>query len=247
MRFERPLLRARLIRRHKRFLADVEMAEGARMTVHCPNTGAMLGCQAPRSRIWLSESDKPSRKYRHTWEIVETREGTKVGINTMRSNALVDEALEEGLLEELRGYLARRREVRVADGRLDFLLTGHPRDADCFVEVKNVTAAVDGGVAVFPDAVSIRATRHLESLTERVAEGFRAALVFCVQRNDVDKVLPADSIDPAYGKALRRAHAGGVEIYAVKAKVSPQQIALQERVAVELRALQGSEPLCFNH
>lgn len=237
MHFERPLLRARLLRRYKRFLADVELAGGGNRTVHCPNTGAMLGCQAPQSRIWLSESDKPSRKYRHTWEIVETLAGVRVGINTLRSNTLVEEALQNKLLEELDGYVTWRREVAVAEGRLDFLLSGHARAPDCYVEVKNVTAAVHDGIALFPDAVSIRATRHLESLSTQVRAGHRAALVYCVQRDDVDKVLPADDIDPAYGVALRRAVAAGVELYALKATVSPRQITLRERVDIELPAL----------
>ncbi len=237
MKFEPPLVSARLLRRYKRFLADVEFDDGSRLTVHCPNTGAMLGCQAPGSRVWLSRSDKPSRKYRFTWEIVETERGVPVGINTTRSNALVEEALVRGRLAPLAGYPSWRRETRVEHGRLDFLLHDHPRNPDCYLEVKNVTAAVTGGMALFPDAKSARAVRHLESLAAITQRGLRAALVYCVQRPDVEQVLPADDIDPAYGAALRAAVAGGVEVYAIKAFVSPQEISLVQRVAVTVPRL----------
>ncbi len=237
MRFEQPLLPGTLLRRYQRFLADVELSDGVTITAHCPNTGAMLGCQAPGSRVWLSQSDKPSRKYRHTWEIVETPEGEPVGINTARSNALVDEALAAGRIEPLAGYARRRREVPVDDGRLDFLLWGHRRQPDCYVEVKNVTASVAEGVALFPDARSLRALRHLQSLEELRSKGKRAALVFCVQRQDVEIVSAAADVDPEFAAGLEHARQAGIELYAYRARVSPREICLSRRIAVSAAAL----------
>lgn len=223
---------ARLVRRYKRFLADVSLPDGTPLTVHCPNTGAMLGCQAPGSRIWLSRSDNSKRKYAHTWELVEALPGVRVGINTARSNLLVEEALQGGVLKSLSGYREWRREVPVAHGRLDFLLRGHADEPDCYVEVKNVTAAARAGTALFPDARSVRATRHIEALMAEKMAGRRAAIVFCVQREDVDSVGPAADIDPAFAQSLQEASAAGVEVYAYGAKVSPDGISLIKRLEV---------------
>lgn len=226
MEFAEPLRPARLLRRYKRFLADVTTAEGEELTVHCPNTGAMLGCAEPGSRIWLSHSSNPKRKYAYTWELVETAAGVLVGVHPGRANALVEEALAAGAIPELAGYSAPRREVRVPDApmRADLLL--QMAQGACYVEVKSVTAAVADGVALFPDAVSSRGSRHLEVLGEVVRRGGRAALVYAVQREDVCEVRPADGIDPAYGRALRAARAAGVELYALGARLSPQGIRL---------------------
>ncbi len=233
MRFEPVLMPARLVRRYQRFLADVTLPNGAQLTVHCPNTGAMLGCQDPGSKIWLSQSDNPRRKYAHTWELVEIGQGVQVGINTVRSNALVAEALTAGKIAPLAGYREHRREVPIAHGRLDFLLSGHAEQADCYVEVKNVTAAVEAGVALFPDARSERATRHVEALMALKTSGKRAAILFCVQRSDVHAVRPAHEIDPAFSEAVREALAAGVEVYAYGAKVGPAGIDLDTRLAVD--------------
>ena len=236
MRFEAPLVRGQLIRRYKRFLADVALADGRETTVHCPNTGSMLGCRTPGSTVWLLPAGNPARKYPLGWELVEARPEVLVGINTGRSNALVAEALDRGLIPRLAAYRHMRREVKLAESRsrIDFLLSGHPQDPDCYLEVKNVTAAVNGGTAFFPDAVSVRATRHVEELTALAERGLRSAMCFCVQRSDVDRVRPADEIDPAYGQALRRAAAAGVEVYALKAEVTPDSVRLTQRVPVDL-------------
>ncbi|WP_405220154.1 DNA/RNA nuclease SfsA [Lentisalinibacter sediminis] len=242
MEFDRPLREARLVRRYKRFLADVEFADsGEACTVHCPNTGAMTGCAEPGSRVWLSHSDNPRRRYAWTWELVETPGGTLVGIHTGRTNAIVGEALEAGRIPELAGYCADRsagerglrREARYPDSRsrADFLLAGEP---PCWVEVKNVTAAVSGRRAVFPDAVSARASAHMRMLAERVRAGDAAALVFCVQRDDVDVVAPAREIDPAYGEALDAAAAEGVQVLAWGAGVTPQGIFLDRPLEVDI-------------
>lgn len=232
MKFPHPLTVGRLLRRRQRFLADVELADGTWLTAHCPNTGSMLGCRDPGSRVWLSESDNPRRKFRHTWELVRVADGALVGIHTGRSNALVREALEAGRLPQLGGFSGISAEVRYgAEGsRVDFVLDGPA--GRCFLEVKNVTAAVDRGIAVFPDAVSSRGTRHLRELIRVRGEGQGAALVFCVQRGDVTQVRPADSIDPDYGRALRAALAAGVQVLALGAHVSPAGIELREPLPV---------------
>jgi sugar fermentation stimulation protein A len=232
MKFRGRLAPGRLVRRYKRFLADVRLADGSAVTAHCPNTGAMLGCQAPDSRVWLSRSDRPHRKYEFTWELVETAPGVRVGINTARSNGLVREALESNLIPEFRGYQDFHGEVTLGPGssRIDFLLTG-PRVTPCYLEVKNVTAAVDAGIAVFPDAVSTRARRHVEELQQLSSQGWRAALLFCVQREDVHTVRPAEEIDPLYATALRRAASRGVQVLAYGARVGLREIALEKRLS----------------
>ncbi|ANB01079.1 DNA/RNA nuclease SfsA [Ectothiorhodospira sp. BSL-9] len=229
-----PLIPGTLRKRYKRFLADVTLDDGQEITAHCPNTGSMMGCMEPGSRVWLSRSDDPKRKYPHTWELVEARQGVLVGIHTGRSNALVEEAIRNSLLPTLASPTELRREVRYGRlrSRIDLLLTLD--DTHCYVEVKNVTAAVDNGVAIFPDAVSTRGTRHLQELMAMVEDGHRAALVFCVQREDVTRVRPADEIDPDYGHWLRRAAQAGVEILALGARVSPREIILNHAIPVDL-------------
>jgi sugar fermentation stimulation protein A len=234
MKFDRPLAEGILKRRYKRFLADVDLTDGGGVTAHCPNTGSMMGCAEPGSTVWLSRSSKPGRKYPYTWELVQVGERVAVGINTGLSNHLVREALESGVIAELDGYARIRREVRFGEenSRVDLLLDGHGKRPRCYLEVKNVTAAVNGGVALFPDAVSVRGSRHLRELIRVVESGARAALCFCVQRGDVGEVRPADDIDPDYGRVLRQAIDSGVEVLAYRARVSPREIRLHQRVPV---------------
>ena len=231
MRFRGPLAEGRLLRRYKRFLADVQL-EGGVVTAACPNTGSMLGCCEPGSRVWLSESDNAARKYRHTWEIVEAC-GVMVGINTGLPNALVAEAISQGAIAELGGYASVRREVRYGEeqSRVDFVLES-PDRAACWLEVKNVTAAVTRGVAFFPDCVTDRGSRHLRELIRLTAQGLRPVQLYCVQRADVREVRPADGIDPEYGRTLREAIGAGVEVLAYRAKVSPGEITLSRRIPV---------------
>jgi len=232
MRFPAPLLEGRLLRRYQRFLADVDTAAGM-VTAHCPNTGSMQGCAEPGMRVWLSPATNPARKLAWTWELVEALPGVVVGMHTGRSNALVREAIEAGRVPELAGYATIRPEVKYGEGsRIDLLLTA-PGRPDCYVEVKNVTAAVAGRIGYFPDAVTTRGTKHLREMSAMVAAGHRAVLVFCVQRGDVDCVRPADHIDPVYGRTLREALAAGVEVIALGATVSPAGIELERRLAVE--------------
>lgn len=228
-----PLVAGQLLGRRQRFLADVKLGDGETVVAHCANTGSMLGCREPGSRVWLSAAADPKRKLAWTWELVEAQPGVIVGIHTGRSNGLVEEAIAAGRIPALAGYAGLRREVRYGaeNSRIDLLLedAGKP---PCFVEVKNVTAAVADGVALFPDAVSTRASKHLRELAAMVAAGNRAAIVFCCQRGDVHEVRPADAIDPAYGRALRAAIAAGVEAYALAGRVAPAEIVLDRMVPV---------------
>ncbi|HMY50964.1 MAG TPA: DNA/RNA nuclease SfsA [Zoogloea sp.] len=238
MRFTKPLLEGRLIRRYQRFLADVDTPAGP-VTAHCPNTGSMLGCAAPGLRVWLSPAANPARKLAWTWELVEVPGDTapvRVGVHTGRSNGLVREAIEAGRVPALAGYPTIRGEVKYGEGsRIDLLLSGDGRP-DCYVEVKNVTAAVSGGIGYFPDAVTTRGAKHLREMAAMVAVGRRAVLVFCVQRADVAAVRPADHIDPAYGRALREALAAGVEVLALGARVSPEEIVVDRALPVTVPA-----------
>ncbi|WP_440995417.1 DNA/RNA nuclease SfsA [Arhodomonas sp. SL1] len=232
MEYSNPLREARLVRRYKRFLADVECVDGEALTAHCPNTGSMLGCAEPGLPVWLSHSARAGRKYPWTWEQVAVHGGTRVGIHTGRTNDIVAEAIAAGLFPELGTITAIRREVRVpqADMRADFLLEGD--DGFHFAEAKNVTAAVSDGVALFPDAVSTRGSRHLHVLRDLAGAGRQASLIFCVQRDDVTEVRPADAIDPDYGAALRQAREAGVGVYAFTATPDDQGITPGRRVPV---------------
>ncbi|MCH8504765.1 MAG: DNA/RNA nuclease SfsA [Ectothiorhodospiraceae bacterium] len=234
MEFPDRLIPGTLRRRYQRFLADVVLEDGTPVTAHCPNTGSMIGGCTPGSRVWLSPSRDPRRRTRFTWELVELAEGVLVGVNTGRSNALVREAIEAGMLPALQRYPVIRAEARVPDtrSRLDFRLSTMDGAGACFVEVKNVTAAVEGGVALFPDAVSVRGTRHLREMGKLVERGVPAVLVFAVQRADVREVRPADEIDPDYGTALREVIGKGVVVEARRASVSQQGIRLDARIPV---------------
>lgn len=232
MEFTTPLIEATLLRRYKRFLADVRLGDGEVITVHTANTGSMLGCAEPGSRVWLSRSESITRKYPYSWEITETAAGVLVGINTALPNPLVREAIEAGVIGELQGYGSLRGEVPFGNerSRIDWLLEDEGKGA-CYVEVKNVTAAV-ADTAIFPDAVSARGAKHLRELMEVVAVGKRGVLCFCVQRGDVSAVRPADEIDPVYGETLRQALQNGVEVIAYQAVVSTVGITLRRSLAV---------------
>jgi sugar fermentation stimulation protein A len=231
LRFSGTLVEGRLIRRYKRFLADVQLPTGV-ITAACPNTGSLMGCCEPGSRVWLSESDRATRKYRHTWELVEA-DGVIVGINTGLPNRLVAEAIGEDTIAELAGYSTVRREVAFGEesSRVDLVLEAPGREP-CYVEVKNVTAAANQGIALFPDCVSERGSRHLRELIRLRAHGIRPVQVYCVQRGDVNEVRPADGIDYQYGQTLREAIAAGVEVLAYRATVTPEEIRLVTKIPV---------------
>lgn len=232
MRYPAPLIEGRLLRRYRRFLADVELADGGVITAHTPNTGSLAGCCTPGARVWLRDSGSPGRKYRHSWELVEVRRDVLVGINTGLPPLLVQEALRRRRIAALAGYTDMRSEVKYGreNSRIDLLLSG-PRRPDCYVEIKNVTLELDG-CAYFPDAVSTRGAKHLRELERMVAAGARGVIFFCVQRGDIRAVRPADHIDPDYGRALRSALARGVEAVAWKARVTPAGVVLSSPVEV---------------
>ena len=231
MRFPSRLIRGTLVQRYQRFLADVRLPSGEIVTAHCTNTGSMIGCKEPGSVVYISRSDKKGRRLLYTWEIVEVGR-TWVGINTMHPNRLVAEAITSGAIAELQGYDNVRREVVTRQGtRLDLCLEGS--SGFCFVEVKNVTLAVDGAAA-FPDAVSERGTKHLKELMWLRREGHRGAVVFVIQRTDSRIFSPADEIDSEYGRWLRRAIKAGVEALPYVAYVTPKEIILTERLPIRL-------------
>ncbi len=232
MKFTTNLTEGRLIKRYKRFLADIELTDGRFVTVHVPNTGSMKGCCESGSRVWLSRSGNPKRKYPLTWEMVETGSGVLVGINTGLSNFLVKEGIERETISELQGYSKIRTEVRYGNenSRIDLLLENDQQQR-CYVEVKNVTLA-ECGVAYFPDAVTTRGSKHLRELTEMVRAGHRAVIFFCIQREDVDSLQSADDIDPVYGETLRSALSVGVEAYAYAATLNTGEIVLSRSVPV---------------
>jgi sugar fermentation stimulation protein A len=212
-------------------LADVLLDDGQIVTAHCTNTGSMMGCQTPGSAVYLSRSDKQSRRLPYTWEIIEV-EGTWVGINTGHPNGLIAEAVAAGIIEELQACTILRREICTRQGtRLDLCLKNG--NGLCFVEVKNVTLAING-TAAFPDAVSERGTRHLKELIRLRRKGHRAAMVFVIQRNDCSAFRPADEIDREYGRWFRRAIGAGVEALPYWARVTPGEIVLAERLPIKL-------------
>lgn len=231
MRFSRPLIAGTLLRRYQRFLADVRLDDGREITAHTPNTGSMLGCCRPGSRVWLRDTGNFTRKYPLSWELVEAEPNVLVGIDTGRANALVREAVETGVVKELQGYAGIRQEVRYGEenSRIDLLLEQGERR--CYVEVKNVTL-VEGRAALFPDAVTQRGAKHLRELAAMVRQGQRAAIFFCVQRGDARELRPADRIDPQYGRTLREVLAAGVEALAYRADVSLDNIVLRTRLPV---------------
>ncbi len=227
MRLPTPLIEGTLLRRYQRFLADIRLNDGTVVTAHCPNSGSMVGCAVPGSRVLLSATTNLARKCHYTWELVRVGK-IWVGINTLVANRLVAEAVQQGWLPELACYQELRREVRFGEHtRFDFLLQNGPQR--CFVEVKNVTLVHDG-VAYFPDAVTIRGRKHLQELSTARAKGHRAVVLFVVQRADARVVRPADHIDPEYGEALRRAVAEGVECIAYRARVTRRGVTLAQRL-----------------
>lgn len=236
MRFSSGLVEGRLVRRYKRFLADVELAGGEIITAHCANPGAMLGLNAPGARVWLSRSPNPKRKLAFSWELIEVDLGrgpALVGINTSSPNGAVAAAIERGLIPQLTGYASLRREVRYGgNSRIDILLEDETRPP-CYVEIKNVHLMRQEGLAEFPDSVTARGAKHLMALSEMAASGARAVMVYFVQRGDAQAFTLAHDIDPVYARAFHKATASGVEAFAVAADVSLEGIALPRAIPLQ--------------
>lgn len=222
---------AQLLKRYKRFLADIRLPKGTELTIHCPNTGSMKNCVLSESPCWYSVSDSKTRKYPQTLEVVTAPGGHLAGINTARTNELVEQALRDEVIAELRGYKTLRREVVYGSekSRIDFLLSNRellvdkPDDARlCYLEVKNVTLMETEGEGFFPDAVSERGSKHLRELMAMVEQGHRAVLLFCVQHTGIQSVRAAAHIDPVYAATLQAARAAGVEVIAYAARIKPE-------------------------
>lgn len=235
MRFPSPLLEGHLVERYKRFLADVDLPGGERVTAHCANPGAMLGLKEPGSRVLLSRSTNPLRKLGYSWELVDValagRPSQLVGINTSRPNALVAEALGAGALAPFLGYERIRAEVKYGrNSRIDFLLESSERPP-CYLEVKNCHFMRQAGLAEFPDCIAARSAKHMGELARMAAAGARAALVFVIQM-DAERFDVARDIDPAYDRAFREALAAGVEAYAYTCTVTPEDVTIDRPVEI---------------
>ncbi|MCE0493350.1 DNA/RNA nuclease SfsA [Vibrio salinus] len=240
MQFDPPLESAKLIKRYKRFLADILLPTKEHRTIHCANTGAMNGCAIPDSTIWFSTSDNPNRKYPNSWELVETPAGHLICINTIRANQLAIEAIKEGVISELQGYDNIKTEVRYGqeNSRIDILLDSCMKPP-CYVEVKSVTLLDESasekiqkgntlkGQGYFPDAVTTRGQKHLRELIQEVRNGSRAVLLFTVLHSGIEKVSPALHIDAKYSQLLKEAQQSGVEILCYKAEITPNGMTLK--------------------
>lgn len=235
MRFDRPLLRGRLLQRYKRFLADVELDSGETVTATCPNTGSMIGLVTPGLVVWLSESDSPTRKYRHTWEMVEADLGngpSLVGINTGHPNRIVSDAIGAGRIKPLAGYESLKREQKYGrNSRIDILLDS-PSKGRAYVEIKNVHMMRRHGLAEFPDSVTERGAKHLAELSDMVRAGHRAVMLFLIQRGDAEKLSLARDIDAGYGQAFDAAVAAGVEVQAWRCRLAPDGIEIDRKVKI---------------
>jgi len=225
------LIEGTLIRRYQRFMADVRLGNGHVVVAHCPNSGSMLACSEPGRPVYLSRSNNPKRRLRYTWEMIRMPTSL-VGVNTLVPNRLVKAAVLAGRIQRLTGYEQVRSEVKYgSNSRIDLLLEKGPHR--CLVEVKNCTL-VTGGVACFPDAVTERGLKHLKELQDQVRSGDRSVMFYLVQRMDADRFRPADSIDPAYGRELRRAIRNGVEVMVYNVQINLRQIRLNRELPLEV-------------
>ena len=232
MKFEQTLIPGKLIKRYKRFLADIELESGEIITAHCPNSGSMKSCANPGWKVMLSESDNPKRKYKYTWEMVHNGK-CWIGINTIIPNIITEEAIKNGTISELSGYDETKREVKYGENsRIDILLKF--KSQICYVEVKNVTLVEEDGNYYFPDSVTSRGLKHLHELTEMKNLDHRAVMLFVIQRSDGKIFKPAAHIDPKYAEGLKNAYENGVEIMVRQADVKPDQINLKQEIPWQL-------------
>ncbi len=231
MDFKQELVHGRLIKRYKRFLADIRLDNGQKVVAHCTNSGSMKSCLEEGAEVYLSPVNDPNRKTRFTWEMIKINNGW-VGINTNNPNKLVFEAIQSGKIPGLEHYTQVKREVKYRDSRFD-VYAENGQQEKCFIEVKNVTYK-EGKCALFPDAVTTRGLKHLLTLQDVKKEGIRAVMVYVVQRLDVDIFAPAKLIDPNYSEALKKAYQSGVEVIPISAEVSPHKIELKGVLPFEL-------------
>lgn len=232
MEFETPLIPGTLIRRYKRFLADVELDDGREITAHCANPGAMLGLNMAGLRVWLEPNDNPKRKLKFGWKLVELPGDALAGIDTGVPNKVVGNALRAGRIAPLAAYETVRPEQKYGqNSRIDFLLS-QPGLPDAYVEVKNVHLMRAPGLAEFPDSVTARGAKHLDDLAEEAARGNRAVMLYCIQRDDCDRLDLARDLDPAYAAAFDRARSRGVEALAYRCSLSTSRITLERPVPI---------------
>ncbi|MGR5253351.1 DNA/RNA nuclease SfsA [Vibrio astriarenae] len=233
MKFDPKLESATLIKRYKRFLADITLPDGSMRTIHCANTGAMTGCADEGDTIWFSTSDNPKRKYPNSWELTQKPNGNVIAINTIRANQLAVEAINNGVITELQGYETLRTEVKYGQesSKIDILLEDNQRPS-CYIEVKSVTLldSEQNGQGYFPDAVTTRGQKHLRELIEVANSGQRAVLLFTILHSGIEKVSAAHHIDAKYDHLLKQAQAAGVEVLCYKAQLSTQTIQLQKAI-----------------
>ena len=230
MFFKEKLVHGTLIKRYKRFLTDVKLDDGTVVVAHCTNSGSMKSCLEEGAEVFLSPVNDPKRKTKFTWEMIKINDRW-VGIHTGRPNQLAVEAIRNGDIPGLTGYIEVRPEVKIQDSRLDVMAKNDQET--CFIEVKNVTLK-EGKYALFPDAVTTRGRKHLETLIRLKEEGYRAVMLYIVQRMDVEVFAPAVEIDPGYSESLKRAVASGVEVFPVQAEVSPEGIVLGKVLPFEI-------------
>lgn len=230
MNFKNPLVHGILIKRYMRFLADIKLDSGQIVTAHCTNSGSMKSCLESGAEVYLSPVDDPSRKTKFTWEMIKIN-GDWVGINTSNPNKLAFEEVKAGGIEKLKGYSEVQAEVKYGDSRFDLMAKNN--NETCFIEVKNVTYK-EGNYALFPDAITSRGKKHLETLVKVKEQGMRAVMLYIIQRTDVEIFSTANQIDPEYSNALKKAHKKGVEIIPLQVKVTPQSIEIVKEIPFEL-------------
>jgi len=243
VKFSSVLKKSTLIKRYKRFLADVTLEDvtlkddtikdGA-TTIHVSNTGSMKGCGSPGDTVWYSTSDNPKRKYPYSWELTETKQGHLICVNTIAANKLVEEAINNHVITEVNGYKTLKREVKYGteNSKVDFMLTD-PDRVDCYLEVKSCTF-LENEQGYFPDAITVRGQKHIRELIEMVAQGKRAVLLFTVLHSGINSVSPAKHIDPKYTELLLEASKAGVEIIAYKAQLSVAEMTLSSKIPIIL-------------
>jgi sugar fermentation stimulation protein A len=233
MKFPGPLITGTLIKRYKRFLADITLESGEQITAHCANPGAMTGLATPGAKVWLSESSNPKRKLKYSWELIEA-DGTLVGINTQHPNKIVAQAINDGFVSELTGYGTLKTEQRYGNNsRIDILLEDSGK-SPCYVEIKNVHLMRTPGLAEFPDSVTARGAKHLDELADMVMQGNRAMMFYLIQRQDAKDFALAKDIDPHYAARFAMAREAGVEAIAYACKLSETEIKITNNIAFSM-------------